>query len=187
MSEGKVNILHSDFEVEGYKLRNFINLKEEELEMVRSWRNHQNVKKWMYSHHYISKEEHISFVKSLKNSYNSAYWIVQGQKDYIGVLYFNRLSMEQGHAYYGIYANPFERIPGAGRILDKIAIEIAFGLLDLHTLKLEVMEDNVSVINLHRKFGFREEGVLKEFVNREGKWIDVIIMGMINPKHQTTR
>jgi len=45
---------------------------------------------------------------------------------------------------------------------------------------LEVFEDNTAAINLYKNFGFQEEGRLKEFIFKDGKWKDVIIMGMVN-------
>ena len=77
-----------------------------------------------------------------------------------------------------------KKIPGVGRILDSLAKNIAFDILNLHTLKLEVIEDNKVVINLHKKLGFKEEGRLKDFVYKDGKWKDVIIMGIMNPKEK---
>lgn len=184
MSEGKAEILRSDLEVEGYRLKNFINLTEEELEMVRKWRNHPDIKRWMYHQHEISEEEHRSFVESLRKSFQNAYWLVKGDERYVGVLYFNRINLEQRHTYFGIYANPYDRIPGAGRILGNLVIKLAFDMLDLHTLKLEVLEDNEKAIRLYANLGFKEEGRLKEFVIRNGRWIDVIVMGVINPNHK---
>jgi UDP-4-amino-4,6-dideoxy-N-acetyl-beta-L-altrosamine N-acetyltransferase len=41
------------------------------------------------------------------------------------------------------------------------------------------METNERAINFYRKTGFSEEGRLKEFVFKDGKWLDVIVMGII--------
>ncbi len=185
MSEDRIKrFLHSDLEIEEYKLLNFVNLSNEDIEMIRVWRNHPNVRTWMYSQHKIGKEEHISFVEHLKKSYDSAYWLAESESNHLGVLYLNRINLRHKHAYMGLYTNPFQKVSGVGKILGRLVIRLAFDILDLHTLKLEVMEDNERAIKLYTKLGFKEEGKLKEFVNRDGKWIDVIVMGIINPKHK---
>ena len=69
----------------------------------------------------------------------------------------NRLDPKNRNAYFGIYANPEEKIHGAGLILEKSAISLAFDVAQLHTLKLEVIEDNERVINFHKRMGFEEE------------------------------
>jgi len=57
--------------------------------------------------------------------------------------------------------------------------ELAFDITHLHTLRLEVIADNERAVNFYKNFGFCEEGRLKEFVFKDGKWCDVIVMGMI--------
>ena len=47
----------------------------------------------------------------------------------------------------------------------------------------KVMKNNKRAIKFYKKVGFDIEGRLKEFVFRDGKWIDVIIMGFVN-KHE---
>lgn len=178
------DIINKDLDLGDYKLKNFINLSDDEIEMIRRWRNSENIRKWMYSEHLISKDEHRKFINSLKTSTDRAYWLVMKDNEYIGVIYFTNIKWDHRNAYFGIYANPEKKIPGVGRILDSLAKNIAFDILNLHTLKLEVIEDNKVVINLHKKFGFKEEGRLKDFVYKNGKWKDVIIMGIINPKEK---
>ena len=84
-------------------------------------------------------------------------------------------------AYLGIYANPECKEKGRGKVLLKLLLKVAFDFFKLHTLKLEVFEDNNAAINLYKKLGFQEEGRLKEFILKDGKWKDVIIMGKTEP------
>jgi len=57
---------------------------------------------------------------------------------------------------------------------------MASNIFGLHSLKLEVIEDNKKAIEFYKKKGFEEEGRLREFVLKHGKWLGVIIMGIIN-------
>ncbi|MGB9874387.1 MAG: GNAT family N-acetyltransferase [Hydrogenobacter sp.] len=41
-----------------------------------------------------------------------------------------------------------------------------------------MIETNERAINFYKRMGFREEGRLREFVFKEGRWLDVIVMGM---------
>jgi sialic acid synthase SpsE len=43
----------------------------------------------------------------------------------------------------------------------------------------EVIETNERAISFYKKTGFSEEGRLKEFVFKDGRWLDVIVMGII--------
>jgi len=46
-------------------------------------------------------------------------------------------------------------------------------------VKAEIIETNERAINFYKKSGFVKEGRLKEFVFKDGKWLDVIVMGII--------
>lgn len=175
------SILKGNIKLSGAYLINLLNLTDSEKEMVRMWRNHENIRKWMYMDHIISLDEHKHFLEKIKNDNNNFYWVLKDDRNnYLGVLSLNRVNFRNKNAYFAIYSNPYNKIPGVGRIIDRCAIELAFEILKLHTLKLEVIEDNIQVINLHQKMGFKEEGKLKEFVYKNGKWLDVIIMGIVN-------
>lgn len=170
--------------VENFSLLSFNNISEIESEMIRKWRNDENVRKWMYTDHIISESEHRLFMISLAENKNNIYWLVKNNNsatdEYLGVLSFNRIDFKNKNSYFGMYANPDIKKMGIGITLDKIAIQMAFEEMKLHTLKLEVIEENKFVILLHKKTGFQEEGILKEFVYKNDKWKNVVIMGITN-------
>lgn len=170
--------LQLDFNFGKYKLRNFINLTSEEKEMVRNWRNDKRIRRYMYQANIISKIEHINFVEKLKNETKDFYWLVNDNENYIGVIYLNKVDFIHKHAYLGIYANP--KLKGVGSILMDCLKKLAFKIAKLHTLKLEVIETNERAIKFYKKHSFKEEGRLKEFVYRDGRWLDVIVMGVVN-------
>ncbi len=177
--------LRRNFELEGVPLVNFINLNDEEKEMLRNWRNHDDIRKLMYSNHIISPEEHKIFIDGLNGDNKNFYWLVKGNNgEYVGVISLNRVDFNNKNSYIGIYANPDCNLPGVGQILMDCLKKIAFEIAGLHTLKLEVMETNEKAMNFYTKSGFAEEGKLKEFVFKDGKWQDVIIMGTVNKQEE---
>lgn len=173
--------LRRDFKLEDATLTSFSNLNGEERGMVRNWRNAEGIRKWMYTDHVISPEEHGAFLKRAESDGRNFYWVVRGAGgEYLGVMSLNRVDERNRNAYFAIYSNPDCKTPGIGRTMDRMAIRLAFEFLGLHTLRLEVIEDNAGVINLHRKMGFKEEGRLKGFVFKDGRFKDVVVMGMVN-------
>ena len=105
---------------------------------------------------------------------------MQKKKDgkYIGVICLNRVDFINKNAYLGIYTNP--ELSGVGGLIMECLQKLAFDVAHLHTLKAEVIETNEWAIDFYKKSGFSEEGRLKEFVFKNGKWLGVIVMGIIN-------
>lgn len=149
--------------MQNIKLLNFIDLKLEEKEMILKWRNHPDIRKWMYNQDEIKLEEHLNFIDSLKLRKDKLYFLVKKEDEFIGVIDF--LDLDKKEIFYGIYSNPNSKIMGVGRILNEISIDFAFNSLKAHKLKLEVFEDNIQVRNLHKKYKFRETS--QKYVNNK--------------------
>lgn len=160
-------------------LLNFINLSDREKEMVRRWRNNSGIKKWMYSDHYISKKEHSSFIKALKMSSSDYYWLIKNKiGKYIGVIYLNRMDMENKSAYIGLYKSPNCKLSNIGNLLLACLKRVAFDVFGLHYLKLEVLYKNEHAIEFYKKAGFNEELRLEKIILDNGKRYDIITMGI---------
>lgn len=172
--------LKENFIFDGIFFKNFINASVEEKEMVRKCRNDESVRKWMYSDEIISREEHFSFIEKLEKDNKNFYWIAYKDEEFVGVISLNNRNIKNKNAYLGIYTNPLCKIKNKGSLLINCLKKVAFCVAGLHSLKLEVIVDNKKAIEFYKKNGFEEEGQLREFVNKDGKWFDVIIMGIIN-------
>ena len=145
------------------KLINFIDLSQEEKMMILEWRNKIDIQKWMHTQNDISLEEHLDFIDSLKTIKDKLYFLVKKEDENIGVVYFTNLTKKE--VYFGLYANPTIKTLGVGRILEEISIDFVFNSLNARKLKLEVFEDNIQVINLHRKYNFKKSG--EKFVDNK--------------------
>jgi len=167
--------------INGNTLTNFINLTKEQHKIVLSMRNDTSILKWMYGRHIIKLSEHLKFIKKLKNDKSNHYWLVRDSSgNYIGVISINKLHTENKNAYLGIYTNPSIKTKGLGHVLIDCLKYLAFIEFKLHTLKLEVFENNKRAIKFYERNGFIREGLLKEFVYNNKSWINVVIMGITN-------
>ncbi|MEM1689050.1 MAG: UDP-4-amino-4,6-dideoxy-N-acetyl-beta-L-altrosamine N-acetyltransferase [Candidatus Hadarchaeales archaeon] len=181
------NLRLKKFKIDDIELINFVNLNKDEKNIVLKMRNHDTVRKWMYNNRIISPHEHYRFIWSLKKDSKNFYFLVRRQNKFMGVVYLTRVDFMNRNGYLGLYANPFFSEKKIGTILGNILLKLAFDIAGLHTLKLEVIEDNERAIHLYKKLGFVEEGRLREFVFRDGKWKDVIIMGMTEEEYRRKR
>jgi len=73
------------------QLLNFIDLEQKEKEMILVWRNHPEIRKWMYNQDEIKLDEHLSFIDSLKARKDKLYFLVKKKDEFIGVIDFTQL------------------------------------------------------------------------------------------------
>ncbi|MFK5936801.1 MAG: UDP-4-amino-4,6-dideoxy-N-acetyl-beta-L-altrosamine N-acetyltransferase [Sulfurimonas sp.] len=141
-----------------FSLTDFTSLNSKEKEMVLKWRNHSDIKKWMYNKEDISLKNHLDYIENLKECSDKKYFLVKQGTEYIGVVDFMHIDYNKEECEFGLYANPFDKIVGIGRILEELCIEYVFSVLKLKKLKLEVLIRNEKALNLYKKYNFKEVG-----------------------------
>lgn len=143
-----------------------------DLPMVLTWRNNLEVRKYMYTQHEISLSEHTNWFESL-DSNNTKYYICEIDNIPIGVVNFTNLKNSNRQAMWGFYSGDLSR-RGVGKTMETVALNHAFTKLNLEKLNCEVLSNNMSVVNFHRKFGFSVEGIFKDhFVTSDNEILDI--------------
>jgi len=74
---------------------------------------------------------------------------------------------------------PSYRRLGYGTQALKLLLYFAFYDLNLNRIFLQVFQDNIAALKVYSKIGFLKEGVLRQSAYIDGKYIDVIIMGLL--------
>jgi len=157
--DGQRYILKIELEkMGGVTLIDFVDLSLKEKQMVLQWRNHDDIKQWMYTREDISLQNHLGFISSLTGLAYKQYMVVKKEEKYIGVIDFSNINIAAKESDFGLYANPFEKIAGAGSVLLEAGKKYAFDALKLHKLKLEFFEENSRAENLYKKYHFKKVG-----------------------------
>lgn len=82
----------------------------------------------------------------------------------------------------GIFTDPSLSGRGIGSALMAFCISYSFDWLAAKKIELEVFADNEPAIALYRKFNFEPEGLRKASALRNGRYADVLLMGLFNPR-----
>ena len=141
------------------ELIDFVDLTLKERLIALNWRNSDEIKKWMYLQNAISTKTHLDFIDELQFSKERQYLLVKKESNYVGIVNFTSINFDKKQSYFGLYANPFDKMKGVGQVLEEVCIKYVFDLLRLNKLKLEVFSDNLRAINLYEKYNFKEVGV----------------------------
>lgn len=73
---------------------------------------------------------------------------------------------------------------GFGRDVMKLMLRYGFNELNFHRICLRVHADNLRGIKAYQYAGFKHEGVMRQAVYRNGKYIDLYLMSVLRPEWQ---
>lgn len=73
---------------------------------------------------------------------------------------------------------------GVGAALMQAALDLADNWLNLRRLELEVYVDNEPAVRLYTRAGFVIEGTLRQYVYRDGQYVDVYAMARFKPERR---
>ena len=71
---------------------------------------------------------------------------------------------------------------GVGTALLQAALDLADNWLNLRRMELEVYVDNEPAVRLYTRAGFVIEGTLRQYVYRDGQYVDVYAMARFKPE-----
>jgi UDP-4-amino-4,6-dideoxy-N-acetyl-beta-L-altrosamine N-acetyltransferase len=148
-----------------------------DLEQVLSWRNHQDIRRYMYSQHEISLEEHARWFSCASEDPKRHLLVFEINRAPLGFLQINKIS-SGGIADWGFYAAP-DAPKGTGRALGKAALPYAFETLGLHKVCGQALACNERSIHFHLSLGFQREGFLRQQHFDGKQYHDIVCFGVL--------
>ncbi len=76
---------------------------------------------------------------------------------------------------------------GLGTTVTAAVLEWGFAQLNLHKISLTVLAANRRAIHVYRSLGFRDEGTLRHEQYRDGKYLDVLLMSVLEQEWRRQR
>lgn len=129
-----------------------------DLLLVLGWRNHQDVRRNMFSQHEITLIEHKVWFEKTYQDPRKHLLIFEVNHQSIGFVNFSETGSE-GTAEWGFYTAP-DAPSGSGQQLGNAALRHAFFSLNLQKICGQALEHNSRSIRMHKSLGFKQEGIL---------------------------
>lgn len=102
------------------------------------------------------------------------------EQELIGLIHLNRIDWVSRLSYCGIMIGEKSHYgKGIAPEATTILLNYAFNILNLRKVVVEVASFNKRSIRVTEKLGFRQEGCLRENVYLEGKYHDLILLGLL--------
>jgi UDP-4-amino-4,6-dideoxy-N-acetyl-beta-L-altrosamine N-acetyltransferase len=158
-------------------------LHKDDVEHLFIWRNHDNIRRYMYNKAKIDWDSHCQWFANIEKDDSKKVFIFEWYSIPAGFVSFSMVSRGK-IADWGFYIAPtvdrsLQENKGLGKILGDTALDIAFTELDLHKIAGQVIEDNTQSITFHQRMGFTEEGRLKEHYFDGENYFDVLCFGLL--------
>jgi UDP-4-amino-4,6-dideoxy-N-acetyl-beta-L-altrosamine N-acetyltransferase len=159
----------------------------DDLDMVRRWRNQPEVRRNALTQHEIGAEEHEAFYARVWSDPSKQYFIcLDGDGVPVGVVGFFAIDPHHRTASWSFFSGDLAR-RGIGTWMAYLALEQAFGPLDLAKLWGEVLAWNPVGVRFHQKFGFALEGTYRAHYLRDDQRYDVHRIGILRHEWEARR
>lgn len=166
-----------------YKMKSdieLIPLNKGHLEMVRNWRNSEDIARYMYSDEYITPEMQEKWFEGINSDTTSKYWIISYNEKLLGLASIIGLDNVLKSCYWAFYLGETSiRGAGLGAKIEYNILSYVFDTLNLNKLRCEVFVFNDMVIKMHEKFGFRREAYYREHCYKNDKFQDVVGLAIL--------
>lgn len=155
-------------------------IKEYDLPLILRWRMMPEVTRYMYTAPVITYEDQQKWFARLQHDSTTAYWLITYENRPIGVLNLYDIDHVHSRCSWAYYIGEMGiRGKGIASILECNVYDFVFFNMKLNKLWCEVLSFNDKVVEIHKRFGSKVEGVLREHIVKNGKKYDVVRMSIL--------
>jgi RimJ/RimL family protein N-acetyltransferase len=127
--------------------------------------------------------EDLKMYAQSKQNDSSCVWLAiveNGSNRHIGNIELCNIDLVHRKCEFKILIDKSFQGKGYGEEASRLILRYGFKTLNIHRVYLGVHENNKKAINLYKKLGFVEEGILRESFLRNDVWKNSIVMGMLS-------
>jgi len=150
-----------------YSIR-FIRLREEDIELVRKWRNHESIRKYMVYREHITPGMQKKWFLSVNNN-NNLYFIIEYKGKKIGLINGKDINWDKKTMETGIFIwNKYYRKTHIPTLCTLIFAELGVAIWDIKP-RATILKSNTTALKYNKMLGFRviEDDPGKEYVKLE--------------------
>jgi RimJ/RimL family protein N-acetyltransferase len=134
-------------------------IQEEDLEVVRCWRNDPEINKFFFNRSYITQEKQREWFQELTQSDTKNFFIICDKVDRrpLGTIQWEILGDGKRCAEIGIYIGEKDATgKGYGSDAMRAAIGYLLGDGEMETVRVTALESNQRALEFYKSLGFRE-------------------------------
>lgn len=166
--------------------------REEDFASLRRWVNDPEVTRYL-SYVFVKPQTALNteqFLQGILSGKNDGYFFVIADREtqeYYGQIDIFRVDTLGRCGEIGLVIAPWAWHKGYAREALGLIERFAFEQINLNRLYLEVFAENTRARDAYRAAGFTEEGVLREHVFKNGRYRDLVQMGILRREWEQRR
>ena len=156
---------------------NFREITMDDAKLILDWRTSSRITRFMGSDLEYNLENQRKWISKI--GYRDDYypWIITMSERPIGLLYVENLSIQKKETHWGFYIGEEDAL-GFGGFVPSYFYNFAFDMLEVDTINAEVFYNNLSVIELHLKQGYKFVPERDRVINKSDKSILLVAMSL---------
>jgi RimJ/RimL family protein N-acetyltransferase len=176
--------LYSD--TKDFRLRQ---VEREDLSFLMELRNHPETKRFLGHAIDLTIKMQEEWFLSLRNNKNKAYYIFEKSSansiQWISIGMVRTHDIDNSNKHMGVGGDILFEYRGHGYaiIMYELIFKLAFEISNLHRLWLSVIEYNTPARELYKKMGFKETGIQREAILKDGKYYNYIYMDILETEY----
>jgi RimJ/RimL family protein N-acetyltransferase len=160
-------------------------LLDADLPVLFEWINQPEQVHWNSAYHPVSETDHREWFDSIRRRTDVVIFGIRARPDgrLVGSCQLRNIDPVHRNAELQIRIGEVEE-RGQGRGTEAVRELLRFGFreLNLHRVYLNVFAHNAAAIRAYEKAGLRREGVLREAAHVDGRYVDIVVMGILRPE-----
>jgi UDP-4-amino-4,6-dideoxy-N-acetyl-beta-L-altrosamine N-acetyltransferase len=163
-------------------------VRDDDKQILRNWRNLPEVSLYMYNDHIITPEEHEEWFRTALKDPKRKYWIIVYDNRDVGLVNLYDIDAKNRRCYWAFYlADQATRGKGLGGFVEFRILEHVFKEMKLEKLCCEVLAPNSAVVDLHKGFGFVQEGYFRRHIHKSSGIEDVVALSILAEEWEAKR
>lgn len=157
----------------------FHRLSYEHLDLVYEWRKSDFVSKFMITTMSIEKKDHYIWFENICNNLKFKYWVIFFKNIPIGLINLAEIDYINRNLSAGYYIGD-KSYRSIGAMVPPYLYNYVFGEMQFRKIYGQVVAGNDGVLKMHALHGFREVGVFKEHLFKNGTFNDLILIELLS-------
>ena len=154
----------------------FITLKKKHLPMLLEWRTRPEITRFLNTDVKNDMENQLKWFDKIKKDKKSLYWLISYKDELVGLNSLNDIDWRNKFCYGGFYIVKPSFRAILGYYVPHLTLNYIFTNTDLNKSIANILTDNERVVSLYKEIGYREVGVLKNHIKKNGKYHNMILL-----------